>query len=199
VSIESDNAEILQPLREGKRDAAFTALVAAYRDKLHHLCVAYMREPARAEDALQESLIRIWRFLPQYDGRASLYTWIYRLTRNQCCTELKRQPRFEPIPEEGEDSSGTDLFCNEADPEAIAVQRSDNEQLRAMVDRLPERSRRVLVLFHYEDRSVHEVAKMLGMPETTVRTHLYRARAALHDQLRRRGFRRTEQGVEATR
>jgi RNA polymerase sigma-70 factor, ECF subfamily len=68
-----------------------------------------------------------------------------------------------------------------------------------MVDRLPERSRRLLLLFYYEDHSVREVAKMLAMPEATVRTHLHRARATLWDQLRRRGRRPDAPRVEASR
>ena len=53
---------------------------------------------------------------------------------------------------------------------------------------LPERYRRTLTLFYYEDRSIDEVANMLGMPEGTVKTNLHRARAALTEQLRRRGL-----------
>jgi RNA polymerase sigma-70 factor (ECF subfamily) len=60
--------------------------------------------------------------------------------------------------------------------------------LRELVDGLPERYRRTLTLFYYHDRSVSEVARMLAMPEGTVKTNLSRARAALAEQLRRRGL-----------
>jgi RNA polymerase sigma-70 factor (ECF subfamily) len=64
------------------------------------------------------------------------------------------------------------------------------------VDLLPERYRRTLTLFYYEDRSVSEVARMLGMPEGTVKTNLSRARAALAEQLRRRGLSDPSQWLE---
>ena len=60
--------------------------------------------------------------------------------------------------------------------------------MRALVDRLPERLRRTLVLYYYEERSVGEVALMLGCPEGTVKTCLFRARAALARELKRRGL-----------
>jgi RNA polymerase sigma-70 factor (ECF subfamily) len=63
-----------------------------------------------------------------------------------------------------------------------------SEQLRELVDLLPERLRRVLLLYYYEERSTSEVALMLGCPEGTVKTHLFRARAALAEQLKKRGL-----------
>jgi RNA polymerase sigma-70 factor, ECF subfamily len=199
VSTESNDDLILQLLTSGRHDEAFGVLLNVYRGKLYHLCAAYMREPARAQDALQESLIKIWRALPQYDGRASLYTWIYTIARNQCRTESAKQAKFLPLPEHCEDGSSPGDFDEEADPQAVLMKRGDIQQLRAMVDRLPERSRRVLLLFYYEDRSVREVAKMLAMPENTVRTHLHRARAALWNQLHRRDLPPDAAQVEASR
>ena len=72
-----------------------------------------------------------------------------------------------------------------------AVQTDPDDQsalLRELVGLLPERYRRILTLYYYEDRSVSEVAVMLTIPEGTVKTLLFRARAALGEQLRRRGL-----------
>lgn len=199
ASIESNDVLILRLSREGQHDKAFRVLLEAYRDKLHHLCAASMREPGRAQDALQESLIKIWRSLPKYDGRASLYTWIYTIARNQCRTEKRKLSKFLPVLEHCEDDSSVDDSVDEIGPQAVVMKRSVIEHLRALVDRLPERSRRVLLLFYYEDRSVCEVAKMLAMPEATVRTHLHRARATLRDQLHPRSQRPDAPRVEASR
>ena len=200
VSNEPNDALILRLLRDGQRDEAFHVLFKAYRDKLHHLCAACMRDPARAQDALQESLLKIWRSLPKYDGRASLYTWLYSIARNQCFTEGAKQRKFVPLPGECEDGAPAGSSENgPEDPLAELMKRSDIEQLRAMVDRLPERSRRVLLLFYYEEYSVREVARMLAMPETTIRTHLHRGRNALWNQLRPRDSRPGAPRVEASR
>jgi RNA polymerase sigma factor (sigma-70 family) len=80
----------------------------------------------------------------------------------------------------------------EVEIESVQAEDADPDErstlLRALVDKLPERYRRTLTLHYYEDRSVSEVAAMLAMPEGTVKTTLHRARAALTEQLRRRGL-----------
>jgi RNA polymerase sigma-70 factor (ECF subfamily) len=70
----------------------------------------------------------------------------------------------------------------DSDPGGLSGQQRDG-QLRSLVDALPERLRRVLVLYYFEERSVDEVARMLGCPAGTVKTHLFRARAALAERL----------------
>ena len=197
AGIKPTDLRILDLLNAGQRDEAFTALFIAYRDKLHHLCAAYLRDPTMAEDALQESWLRIWRFLPKYDKRASLYTWIYQITRNQCATEFLRRPHFVSLTEDNGHNPSVGPIWGTVDPRIIVAQLNDLGQLQDLVDRLPERYRRVLVLYFYEDRSVREVAEMLGMPVGTVKTHLSRARSCLWEQLRRRGFGDGELGLEA--
>lgn len=92
-SIEPDDYRILQLLRRKQYEEAFAALRTAYKCKLHQLCVILLRDRALAEDVLQESLLRIYQALDRYDGRASLYTWMYAITRNQCCSALARRRR----------------------------------------------------------------------------------------------------------
>ena len=172
--------DILELLHKGARDQAFAQLLDRYEHKLYRLCCTLLHDATLAQDAAQESLVRIWKALPSYDGRASLSTWIYAITRNRCLTALARQR------EEGS------LLDPEAEAEMVSVEDAEpNDQsalLKALVERLPERYRRALVLYYYEDRSIGEVAAMLAMPEGTVKTTLHRARAALMEQLRRRGL-----------
>jgi RNA polymerase sigma-70 factor, ECF subfamily len=156
---------------------------------LYRLCLVRLRDRARAEDVLQESLLRIYEALDRYDGRASLYTWMYTITRNQCWTALARCRRdplslaeadWESTPESG--------GASDPDPQQTAIRQNDLDQVCVLVDRLPELYRQVILLFYWEDRSVSEVAKLLRLREGTVKTRLYRARAILEDRLRRRGL-----------
>jgi RNA polymerase sigma-70 factor, ECF subfamily len=184
-----DDREITELLHAGKREAAFSALQRRYADRIYRLCCALLREPALAEDAAQESLVRIWKALDSYDGRAALSTWIYAIARNRCLSALQRRRAMAslselPVAEEVEARAAT-----AADESAEQLTRAERaEQLRELVDGLPERLRQALVLYYYEERSVGEVALMLGCPEGTVKTNLFRARAALTEQLRRRGL-----------
>src|ERR1700722_368157 len=183
---EAPDRDILALLQSGALGPAFQLTLARYQDKVYRLCCALLRDPSAAEDAAQESLVRIWKAIGGYDGRASLSTWIYTITRNRCLTAIERRRELASLSD--------DAVAAEAELQAHSMSAADDqapegsELLRELVDLLPERYRRALTLFYYEDRSVSEVASMLGMPEGTVKTNLSRARAALAEQLRRRGL-----------
>jgi RNA polymerase sigma-70 factor (ECF subfamily) len=179
----SRDDDIAELLRAGSRERAFETLVTRYEGKIYRLCFALLRHGAQAEDAAQESLVRIWKALDSYDGRASFSSWIYTITRNRCLTALERRKATDWL-------SDHELETEVAQTAATSRETPDEpaEQLRELVDRLPERLRRVLVLYYFEERSTNEVAAMLGCPEGTVKTHLFRARAALIEQLRKRGL-----------
>jgi RNA polymerase sigma-70 factor (ECF subfamily) len=182
----AQDRDIVALLQSGALEPAFQLTLARYQDKVYRLCCAVLRDPSAAEDAAQESLVRIWKAIGSYDGRASLSTWIYTITRNRCLSAIERRRELASLSDEA--------VAAEAEAQVQSFNAEDDEPqqgsalLRELVDLLPERYRRTLTLFYYEDRSVSEVASMLGMPEGTVKTNLSRARAALTEQLRRRGL-----------
>jgi RNA polymerase sigma-70 factor, ECF subfamily len=193
VDAASRDRDIAELLRAGHRDRAFDALLQRYEGKIYRLCCALLRDRAHAEDAAQESLVRIWKALDGYDGRASLSSWVYAITRNRCLTALERR-RFMDSLSDGEVESEVAVLA--VPDEAPDDDRS--ERLRELVDLLPERLRRTLLLYYFEERSTREVALMLGCPEGTVKTHLFRARAALTEQLKRRGLDDPKLWLEST-
>ncbi len=175
--------DIVELLQGGAFEAAFGRLADRYEHKVYRLCCSILRDPDQAADAAQESLVRVWKALPRYDGRASLSTWIYTITRNRCFTAVERRrdadSMSDPLVEQAVEAlrasapeSGTDRL----------------ELLRELVEALPERYRKALTLFYYEEKSVGEVAEMLGLPEGTVKTNLHRARAMLLERVRTLGL-----------
>jgi RNA polymerase sigma-70 factor, ECF subfamily len=173
--------DIVELLRKGSRDRAFEELLRRYEGKIYRLCCALLRDRTQAEDAAQESLVRVWKALDRYDERASLSSWIYAITRNRCLTALEKRRPMDSLDELGEKAE-LGLPATEEPGDGRA------EQLLGLVELLPDRLRRALVLYYYEERSVSEVALMLGCPEGTVKTALFRARAALAEMLKRRGL-----------
>jgi RNA polymerase sigma-70 factor (ECF subfamily) len=171
--------DIVELLRGGALDAAFERLVDRYERKVYRLCCSLLRDPDQAADAAQESLVRVWKALAKYDQRASLSTWIYTITRNRCLTAIERRRSLDSLsdPAVEQEAEAAQAVGPEAGDDHLTV-------LRELIEALPERFRRVLTLFYYEERSVTEVAQMLGLPEGTVKTNLHRARAALGERLR---------------
>jgi RNA polymerase sigma-70 factor (ECF subfamily) len=174
--------DIVEMLRTGAHAAAFAILVDRYESKIYRLCCCLLRDSGLAEDTAQESLLRIWKALDRYDRRASLSTWIYAITRNRCITAIERRRVRESL-----DDANVSLELEEvaAEPTDIDDQAT---LLRELVDELPDRYRRALTLYYYEERSVTEAAVMLGVPEGTLKTNLFRARGLLLERIRHLGL-----------
>ena len=81
---------IEQYLAAGRHALAFDLVVPAFKDRVFRLAYSILRDRAAAEDAAQETFVRVWKALPGFDGRAALGTWIYTITRNTCLMEIAR-------------------------------------------------------------------------------------------------------------
>lgn len=183
---DQDLADLLASGDAGARDAVLESLMQRYRDKVRRLAYAHLGNLPAAEEAAQETFLRVWRALPTYDGRASLSTWLYAITRNTCLGERRRRKARLP---EGADPDGS-LEAVSAESAERQEARLDAERLLA---RLPAPAARVMRLFHLEERGVDEVATMLDLPIGTVKATLHRARRRLA-QLAEAGNRTPESG-----
>lgn len=151
-------------LASGRRTEAFEALLLAYQDKVFRLCYSMLGDGAQAEDAAQESFLRIWKSMDRYRGESALGTWIFSITRNVCLTAISKRAWSAPI---------------EAAERRAPDPPDRQRDILRLVRQLPDNYRQVVMLFYMEGRSYDEVARMLGVPVGTVKTHLHRARQQL--------------------
>jgi RNA polymerase sigma-70 factor, ECF subfamily len=163
--------DVQELLRLRRYEEALERLLDAYEQKVYRMAVTMLRDHGRAQDVTQDVFLKLWRTLPSYDGRAAVSTWLYTIARNTCLSAL----RFESY------RRTTDLPAI-AEPRARSIEPLDVALTDALA-RLPETQRAIIMLFYFEDRSVAEVATMLGLPEGTVKSHLHRARRALGNML----------------
>jgi RNA polymerase sigma-70 factor (ECF subfamily) len=178
------DADLVAQLQAGDLHAAFDGIMQRYESKVFHLCVAMLRDTHAAEEAAQESFLRVWCALPRYAPQtAALSTWIYAIGRNRCLTELVNR---------NASGLGSDDEAAWAQAEQLAAAAPNDESalalLRQLIDALPHAYRSCLRLYYFEELSVTEVSAMLGLPEGTVKTHLHRARRALRQLLEQRGL-----------
>ena len=172
---------IIQLIQAGRAEEAFERLVPAYRRRVFGLACSMLRDRAAAEDLAQEVFVKLWQALPRYDGRARLSTWIYAITRNAAVSALRGRKRSV--------SMSDPAVFEEVEGRAAAPGTSDEDAaLWHQVDALPDKQRQAVVLYYQEERSVEEVAEMMGLPVNTVKTHLHRARASLATALGKTGL-----------
>lgn len=175
IRMPADEA-IIQLIQAGRGQEAFERLVPAYRRRIFGLAFSILRDRAAAEDLAQEVFVKLWQALPRYDGRARLSTWIYAITRNAAVSALRARRRTVSLSDAVVLAQVQDIA---AEPAAEPV----DARLRRQVDALPEKQRQAVTLYYLDERTVDEVAEMMGLPVNTVKTHLHRARASLASAL----------------
>ena len=155
-------------------EEAFASLAVAAGDRLHAVAHRILRDSDLAEDATQQALLTIWRDLPQLRDPARFDAWSYRLLVRACYAEGRRTHQWAPNVRALPPSEST------ADSTSTVV---DRDQLERGFRRLSIDHRAVVVLHHYLDLPLDEVADVLGVPIGTVRSRLHYAMRGLRAAL----------------
>lgn len=161
--------EDVQRLLQTKRyTEALEHLMNRYETKVFRMALAFLKNAARAEDVTQEIFLKLWQALPDYDARAAPGTWLYKIARNTCLSASRSDSYRRTL-----------SFDATTEPAAPAPAVIKDLDVAKSIDRLPQIQRTVITLFYLQEKSIDEVARMLGIPEGTVKSHLHRARLAL--------------------
>jgi len=178
----------IEALRAGDR-REFARLVDTYSGPLHRLALKMLGNPLDAEDVLQNTFLKAFQHIGEFEGRSSLSTWLYRIASNEALMLLrKRRPEitFTDTAPEQDDSTDldpvqfTDWCCL---PEEEFLMTESQAALDRAVQLLPETLRIVFVLRDIENLSIQETSQALDLSETAVKTRLLRARLRLREEL----------------
>ena len=177
----------LEALRVGDR-AAFSQLVEAYSGKLYRLSLKMLQNPQDAEDVLQETFIKAFKHIRNFDGRSSISTWLYRIVTNEALMLLRRkQPDMVSIEEPDQDGEPeqeplqiVDWCCM---PEQEMMSAEARSYMDQAIEQLPTGLRAVFVLRDIEGLSTEETSEVLNLSEAAVKTRLSRARMRLRELL----------------
>jgi RNA polymerase sigma-70 factor (ECF subfamily) len=168
------DSELVARAQEGD-EGAFMSLAVAIGDRLHAVAHRILRDVDLAEDATQQALLAIWRDLPQLRDPARFEAWAYRVVVRACYAEGRKSRARAP-----------NLRLLEAyEPSAADAVHTvhDRDQLERGFRRLSVDHRAVVVLHHYLDLPLSEVAQVLDVPEGTVRSRLHYAMRGLRAAL----------------
>ena len=153
---------------------AFEVIATSAGDRLFAVARLILRSTDRAEDAVQEALVRAWQQLPSLRDPDRFDAWLYRLVVNACADQGRQLRRWsEQVRPLSLDASVGD------DTGSVA----DREELERGFDRLKPEHRAVVVLHYYSGFSTAEIARMLGIPEGTARSRLHYATEAMRAAL----------------
>ena len=177
----------IENLRNGDRDA-FEALVDEYSPKLHRLALRMLGDPYEAEDILQETFLKAYKNIGQFQERSKIGTWLYRIAANEALMRLrKKQPDVVPIDEPIEMPNGHLISRQLKDwcclPESEFMTGEAQDSLDVAVAELSPALRSTFVLRDLHGLSTRESAEILDVSEAAIKTRLLRARMQLRDSL----------------
>ena len=163
---------------------AFAVLVDRYKDMVFTLSLKMLKGREEAEEVSQDTFLKIYKSLNKFNGESKLSTWIYKVAFNTCLDRLKKNKRLQPF-------AGLDEFT---EPEALSLMNvldsiEDKERKQMIQDcmhLLPGEDSFLLTLYYFEEQSLEEIAKIIGITPNNVKTRLYRSRKKLASLLKDR-------------
>jgi len=179
--------ELVERVQRGDK-RAFDLLVLKYQQKVTNLVSRYVRDHSEAQDVTQEAFIKAYRALPNFRGESAFYTWMYRIAINTAKNFLvaqKRRPPGSDIEAETAEQLDVGVKLKEyATPENHLLESELAETVKLAMDDLPEDLRTAITLRELEGLSYEEIARAMDCPVGTVRSRIFRARAAIDERLR---------------
>jgi RNA polymerase sigma-70 factor (ECF subfamily) len=184
-----DEAAVLEQVRAGD-PAAFAELVRRYEGKIFRLARHITQHREDAEDVLQETFLKAYEHLDQFQGNSKFYTWIVRIAVNQALMKLRKRKNDKTVSmdetlDTGEDNVVREIATWDPNPEQRYSQEEMRRILEEAVDTLAPPYRAVFVLRDIDELSTEETADALELTIPAVKSRLLRARLQLRDKLTR--------------
>ncbi len=185
-------AEVKQLLADGHRAEAaerFNAIVDLQQRRAARIAYHYLRDPGEVDDAVQDALLKAFVHLPSFREDLFFELWFTRILVNSCLDRLKsRTRRTRWLIPNREGVVSDDPASNEPSAETALLAKERRTQLEAAIDLLPTRQRTAVILAYLEGRPSREVGAVMGLNESTVRVHLFRAVRKLRSILSQAGL-----------
>jgi len=181
-----DDLSLIQATLRGDIDS-FAGIVTKYKGMIFNLIYRLTGNPGEAEDLSQESFLRAYKNLSQFNMSQEFKNWLYTVAVNVCRSRFRRKRIFflsinRAI--DGEETEWASLLGDDNDnPEKKLIQKENERRARKMIGCLPFKYRAVFVLRYIEDRSYQEIAEITEIPLGTVKTFLFRGQKILSDKI----------------
>jgi len=181
---EASNEAILALIANGDK-GAMRALFGRHSVRVFRFLMRLVDNEATAEDLVSEVFIEAWRQAATFEGRSQVATWLLAVARHKALSALRRRPAGELDEEE------LALVQDPSDDPETALQKSErSELLRDCLRQLSPAHREIIDLVYYHERTIEDVAGIIGVPQSTVKTRMFYARKRIGELLAARGLAR---------
>lgn len=161
----------------------FKIIIEAYQRLVSHIVFRMIPKQAEREDICQDVFIQVYQNLGNFKFESKLSTWIARIAYNRCINylEKKKIPLFHDLSpgEESIEIQSDDSFA----PDTFTEHQDRSSRLEMEIEKLPIQFRTILTLFHLDEMKYNEISEIIGLPEGTVKSYLFRARKLLKQRL----------------
>jgi len=164
---------------------AMQVLFARHHVRVYRFMLRVVRDETKAEDLISEVFLDVWRQADRFEGRSAVSTWLLAIARFKALSALRRRPD-----EELDDEAAAAIEDTSDNPEESLAKKDKSAVIRKCLEGLSADHREIIDLVYYHEKSVEEVAEIVGIPENTVKTRMFYARKKLAELLKAAGMER---------
>ena len=161
---------------------AMQVLFARHHVRVYRFVLRLVNDPTLAEDLISEVFLDVWRQAGRFEARSAVSTWLLAIARFKALSALRKRPD-----EELDEETAAGIEDTSDTPEVALQKKDKGEVLKECLKSLSAEHREVIDLVYYHEKSVEEVAEIVGIPEATVKTRMFYARKRLSELLKARG------------
>jgi RNA polymerase sigma-70 factor (ECF subfamily) len=162
---------------------AMQVLFARHHVRVYRFVLRLVRDESTAEDLISEVFLDVWRQAGRFEGRSAVSTWLLAIARFKALSALRRRP------DEELDDETADAIEDTSDTPEVALEKKEKSAvIRKCLEKLSAEHREIIDLVYYHEKSVEEVAEIVGIPENTVKTRMFYARKRLAELLKAAGI-----------
>jgi len=153
----------------------FSYFVDKYKDIVFSIALKVLRNREDAEEMAQESFVKAFKSLHTFKGDAKFSTWLYRITYNNCISEVRKRKLKFVSTDDVQISDEVEEMNFDGIPE-----ENRSKYVKAALEKLPEDEYTLILLYYFDDKSVEEIGEITKMTESNVKVKLFRARKKLY-------------------
>ena len=181
--MQTTSDEVLIARIAGGDRLAMQVLFARHQVRVYRFVLRLVRNEATAEDLISEVFLDVWRQAGKFEGRSQVSTWMLSIARFKALSALRRKPE-----QELDEETAEQIEDHADDPETALAKKDKAAVLRQALSKLSADHREIVDLVYYHEKSVEEVAEIVGIPEATVKTRMFYARKKLSEILKEQGI-----------